>query len=259
MDTPMSHSEFEELAAGYVLGALEPDDEHDFQRHLGGCATCEANVRELEAVAGELAYAVPPVDPPDTLWAGIRREIQPEAAPRGAIRRPARTGRRGPRLLPGLAAAAALLLVVALSVWNLSLRDENAAIRDRLAALERATQLANDPSASLVALDDTPGPEDAQATVITSSRQDRGVLLVQSLPPLVRGRVYELWCLPQGEIKKAQKALVFVPLRRQGVQALEFEVPVQPGTVFAITDEPGPDGSEKPTSQPLLVGAPPSA
>ena len=28
MDTPMSHSEYEELAAGYVLGALEPDDEH---------------------------------------------------------------------------------------------------------------------------------------------------------------------------------------------------------------------------------------
>ena len=84
MDTPMSHSEFEELAAGYVLGALEPDDEHDFQRHLDDCATCEANVRELEAVVGELAYATPPVDPPDTLWAGIRREIQPEAVRPGA-------------------------------------------------------------------------------------------------------------------------------------------------------------------------------
>ena len=55
MDTPMSHSEFEELAAGYVLGALEPDDEHDFRRHLDGCAICEASVRELEAVVGELA------------------------------------------------------------------------------------------------------------------------------------------------------------------------------------------------------------
>jgi hypothetical protein len=43
------------------------------------------------------------------------------------------------------------------------------------------------------------------------------------------------------------------------VQALEFEVPIQPGTVFAITEEPGPDGSEKPTTQPLLVGAPPTA
>jgi anti-sigma-K factor RskA len=262
VDTPMSHSEFEELAAGYVLGALEPDDEHDFQRHLGGCATCEANVRELEAVTGELAYAVPPVDPPDTLWAGIRREIQPEAASRGATRRPARqarAGRRGGRLLPGLAAAAALLMVVALSAWNLSLRDENAAIRDRVAALERATQLANDPNASLVTMDEVPGPEGAQATVIASSRQDRGVLLIESLPPLARDRVYELWGVPEGNIDNAQKALVFVPLRRQGVQALEFEVPIQPGTVFAITDEPGPDGSEKPTSQPLLVGAPPSA
>ena len=266
MDTPMSHSEFEELAAGYVLGALEPDDEHDFQRHLDGCATCKATVRELEVVAGELAYAAPPVDPPDSLWAGIRRETQPEAAPRGTIPPPipsptpeARVRRRGRRLLPGLAAAAALLLVVALSVWNLSLRDENAAIRDRLAALERATQLANDPSTSLVTLDDAPGPEGAQATVIASSRQDRGVLLVESLPPLARDRVYELWCVPEGDIDKAQKTLVFVPLRRQGVQALEFETPIQPGTAFAITDEPAPDGSEKPTTQPLLVGIPPSA
>jgi anti-sigma-K factor RskA len=255
----MSHSEFEELAAGYVLGALEPDDEHDFRRHLDGCATCEANVRELEAVVGELAYAAPPVDPPDTLWAGIRREIEPEAAPRGATPGAAPRRRASRRLLPGLAAAAAILLVVALSVWNLSLRDENAAVRDRLAALERATQLANDPSAKLVTMDEVPGPEGAQATVIASSRQDRGVLLVQSLPPLARDRVYELWGVPQGDIAKAQKALVFVPLRRQGVQALQFEVPIQPGTVFAITDEPGPDGSEKPTNQPLLVGAPPSA
>ena len=150
-------------------------------------------------------------------------------------------------------------MVVVLSVWNLSLRDENAAIRDRVAALERATQLANDPNASLVTMDEVPGPEGAQATVIASSRQDRGVLLIESLPPLARDRVYELWGFPEGNIDNAQKALVFVPLRRSGVQALEFEVPIQPGTVFAITDEPGPDGSEKPTSQPLLVGAPPSA
>jgi anti-sigma-K factor RskA len=259
VDTPMSHSEFEELAAGYVLGALEPDDEHDFRQHLDGCATCEANVRELEAVVGELAYAAPPVDPPDTLWAGIRREIEPQAARRAATPGAAPRRRASRRLLPGLAAAAAILLVVALSVWNLSLRDENAAIRDRVAALERATQLANDPSAKLVTMDEVPGPEGAQATVIASSRQDRGVLLVQSLPPLARDRVYELWGVPGGKIEDAQKALVFVPLRRPGVQALQFEVPIQPGTVFAITDEPGPDGSEKPTNQPLLVGAPPSA
>ena len=265
----MSHSELEELAAGYVLGALEPDDEHAFQRHLEGCPTCQATVRELEAVVGELAYSAPPADPPDTVWAGIRRQIKPEAR-RGAVPAPAATAPpaprtpqaapagRGLRLLPGLAAAAAILLVVVLSLWNLNLRDENAVYRDRLAALERATQLANDPTANLVALNETPGAAPgAQATVIASTREDRGVLLVENLPPLARGRVYELWGIPAGAdpATSAEKAVVFVPLRRTGTQTHLFEVPIQPGTVFAITDEPGPDGSEKPTTPVLLSGS----
>jgi anti-sigma-K factor RskA len=267
VDTPMSHSEYEELAAGYVLGALEPDDEHVFRRHLEGCAACEANVRELEAVVGELAYAAPQVEPPDTVWAGIRREIRPEAARRPAVPRPDTAGavagtgrrRRGLRVLPGLAAAAAILLVVALSVWNLNLRDENTVYRDRVAALERATQLANDPNAALVTLDDSPGPAGAAATVIASSREDRGVLIVENLPALARDRVYELWSVPGGDIGKAEKALVFQTLQRPGTQTLLFEAPIQPGTVFAITDEPGPDGSAKPTTQPILTGVPPTA
>jgi anti-sigma-K factor RskA len=263
VDTPMNHSEYEELAAGYVLGALEPDDEHDFRLHLDGCARCAADVRELQAVVGTLAYAVPPADPPDTVWAGIRREIGPEIAPSrpapapAPTPLPARRGRgRGARVLGGLAAAAAIVLLVALSVWNLNLRDQNSAFRERVAALERATQLANDPTAALVSLDDAPGPPGAQAAVIASTREDRGVLIVENLPPLQRDRVYELWGIPGGRMAEAQKATVFIPLRRQGVQTLEFEVPVQPGTVFAITEEPGPDGSEKPTGQPLLVGVP---
>jgi anti-sigma-K factor RskA len=263
----MSHSEYEELAAGYVLGALEPDDEQVFRRHLDGCAACEANVRELEAVIGELAYAVPQVDPPDTVWAGIRREIRQEAAPRPAAPRPevpsvaagAGRRRRGRRVLPGLAAAAAVLLVAALSVWNLNLRDENTLYRDRVAALERATQLANDPNAALVTMDDSPGPVGAAGTVIASSREDRGVLIVENLPPLARDRVYELWAVPGGVFEKAEKALVFQPLHRPGTQTLLFEAPIQPGTVFAITEEPAPDGSAKPTSQPVLTGLPPTA
>jgi len=246
-----------------VLGALEPDDEHVFQQHLGGCPVCEANVRELEAVAGELAYAAPPFDPPDTLWAGIRRQVRPEAARRPAIPPvPASgvgTGGRRLRLLPALATAAAILLVVVLSLWNLNLRDQNALYRARVAALERAAQLANDPTASLVALDQGTAAAEARATVICSTRKDVGVLLVQDLPPIQRNRVYELWRLPGGDPNKAEKALVFVPLRRQGPQALEFEMPIQPGTAFAITEEPAPDGSDKPTSTPLLQGGPRTA
>ena len=254
MDTPINHSDYEQLAAGYVLGALEPDDEHVFQQHLGGCPQCEASVRELEEVVGELAYAAPPADPPATLWASIRREVRPER------RRTQPRPRRGVApLLARLAAAAAIVAVAALSVWNLNLRDQNAVYRDRVAALERATELANDPGASLVTLDDQAGTTGARATVIASSRQDRGVLLIENLPPLQRNRVYELWGMPGGRLPDAEKALVFVPLRRQGTQALQFEVPIQPGTVFAITEEPGPDGSDKPTPPPVLLGAPRTA
>jgi len=252
VDTPMNHSEFEQLAAGYVLGALEPDDEHVFQRHLGDCSECEANVRDLEEVVGTLAYAAPPVDPPETLWASIQREIRPEQRP--AQPQPVRRRRWTSPLVARLAAAAAIVLVAALSVWNLNLRDENAGYRDRVTALEQAARLLNEPSSAQIHLK---GPAaEARATVLASSPQDRGVLVVENLPPLQRGRVYELWGVPEGDIGRAQKALVFVPLRRQGVQTLAFQVPIQPGTVFAITEEPGPQGSEKPTMDPILAGAP---
>jgi anti-sigma-K factor RskA len=261
VDTPMNHSEYEQLAAGYVLGALEPDDEHVFQRHLGGCSECEANVRDLEEVVGTLAYAAPPVDPPETLWASIQREVRHEARPdaRRAPPRPqpqprvVRPRRWASPLVARLAAAAAIVLVAALSVWNLNLRDENAGYRDRVTALEQATRLLNEPNTSLATLK---GSTQAQATVLASTAQGRGVLIVDNLPPLQRDKVYELWGIPDGGNGRPQKAHVFtVPLRPQGVQTLEFDLPIQRDMVFAITEEPGPQGSDQPTTEPILSGA----
>src|SRR4029450_2237053 len=82
LEPAMTHTDFEQLAAGYGLGALEPDDENTFRRHLEGCTTCEAAVRELEGVVGALAYTATPVEPPPSLRAPIRREIPATARPR---------------------------------------------------------------------------------------------------------------------------------------------------------------------------------
>jgi anti-sigma-K factor RskA len=258
VDTPMNHSEYEQLAAGYVLGALEPDDEHVFQRHLGGCSECEANVRDLEEVVGTLAYAAPPVDPPETLWASIQREVRREARPEGRRAQPqpqprvVRPRRWVSPLVARLGAAAAIVAVAALSVWNLNLRDENAGYRDRVTALEQATRLLNEPNTAKVTLEGSAAG--AQATVLAAEAQDRGVLVVENLPPLERGKVYELWGIPDRGTGRAQKAVVFIPLRRQGPQTLEFQMPIERDTVFAITEEPGPEGSEQPTSRPILSG-----
>jgi anti-sigma-K factor RskA len=250
----MNHSEYEQLAAGYVLGALEPDDEHVFQRHLGGCSECEANVRDLEEVVGTLAYAAPPVDPPETLWASIQREIrpeqrrvQPQPQPQPRTVRP----RRWAPLVARLAAAAAIVAVAALSVWNLNLRDENAGYRDRVTALEQATRLLNEPGTAKVTLEGSAAG--AQATVLAAPAQDRGVLIVDNLPPLQRDKVYELWGIPERGTGRPRKAVIIIPLR-QGPQTLQFQMPIERDTVFAITEEPGPDGSEQPTTRPILTG-----
>jgi anti-sigma-K factor RskA len=255
----MNHSEYEQLAAGYVLGALEPDDEHVFQRHLGGCSECEANVRDLEEVVGTLAYAAPPVDPPETLWASIQREVRREARPEARRAPPqpqpqprvVRPRRRASPWVGRLAAAAAIVAVAALSVWNLNLRDENAGYRDRVTALEQATRLLNEPDTAKVTLEGSAAG--AHATVLAAPAQDRGVLIVENLPPLQRDKVYELWGIPERGAGKPQKAVIIVPLQ-EGPQTLEFAMPIERDTVFAITEEPGPDGSEQPTTQPILTG-----
>jgi anti-sigma-K factor RskA len=258
----MNHTEFEQLVAGYVLGALEPDDESAFQRHLEGCAACEANVRELEEVVGALAYSATPVDPPASLKASIRREVAATARPRparpavqdiGAARRgrarPSRRRWSAGTLVGRLAVAASIIALIALGFWNLSLRDQNDLYRQRVAAFEQAGRLLNDDTAQTVALKGTAG----RATALVSSREDRGVLVVENLPALRRGRVYEVWGIPAGAtLERAIPAGVF--RASSGVSVATFKVPIQPRMAFGVTDEPGPTGSAHPTTEPVLVG-----
>ncbi|HEX8119536.1 MAG TPA: cupin domain-containing protein [Pyrinomonadaceae bacterium] len=79
----------EEEAAGqaalYALGALEGEEAREFEEHLAaGCASCAAELREYETVAGQLGLAAPEAEPP----AGVRERLlklvsgeKPESAP----------------------------------------------------------------------------------------------------------------------------------------------------------------------------------
>ena len=72
----MSHTTVDEEQAGraalYALGALEGDEAREFEEHLAaGCAACAAEVRELDAVAGDLGLAAFEAEPP----AGVRARL----------------------------------------------------------------------------------------------------------------------------------------------------------------------------------------
>jgi anti-sigma-K factor RskA len=53
------HDRIRELAAGYVLGALDPDDRRAFEAHLQGCEECRREVGSLAPLPGLLARAAP--------------------------------------------------------------------------------------------------------------------------------------------------------------------------------------------------------
>ena len=71
--------------AGWALGALDPDDAADFEKHLQSCGQCQTEAAEFAAVARSLALAAPAAEPPADL------EIKTLAAVRYAVMAEGRT------------------------------------------------------------------------------------------------------------------------------------------------------------------------
>ena len=244
----MSHAELEQLAAGYVLGALEPDDEQAFSRHLGGCQICQAEVGELESVVGDLAYAVPQVEPPKALRAAIRKEVGLTRRRRGllALRLPPTR-----LLVPRLAVSFSLAAVLVLGFWNFSLRNQLSLEHDRQQLIEQALQVAAAPS-SRVELVSTGGNE-ARATLLVREDTGEGALIASQLPDLPKDKVWQFWVVPPGEGPAGAKpGRIWVS--GEGPAAVPLgALPRFDGASYAVTDEPV-GGSLHPTGRVIMQG-----
>jgi uncharacterized RDD family membrane protein YckC len=73
------HPEPHPDVAGYLLGALEPDEARDFADHLAGCPACQAELDALAALPGLLADLPPSVVLPPGLEARTFALIDDEA------------------------------------------------------------------------------------------------------------------------------------------------------------------------------------
>jgi hypothetical protein len=72
----MSHEDFQALAAGYGLHALEPDEEQRLALHLLGCVSCSRFVADTATIGAAFAGMLEPIPPP----AGLRARILAAAA-----------------------------------------------------------------------------------------------------------------------------------------------------------------------------------
>ena len=218
----------DELIAAHALHALDTDDEARVESHVADCPDCRARLRELEAVAGALAYAAPRVQPPPDLRSRVLAAVQPVAtAEPAAAPAPLRARRRTrwwPRLAmvatPALAAAA-----LALGIWNLSLRDQLSNTRRDLSA---------GVSLHLTGIGNAVATDSGAVTLYTNA------------PAIPAGKTYEAWVISGTTARPAG-------LFGAGTGQLRLTRPVRPGDTIAVTVEPA-GGRPRPTSQPVAAG-----
>jgi hypothetical protein len=308
------HAEFEVLAAGWALHALEPDDEGRFAAHLAGCEACRRTTAELADTVGELAYAAPAVEPPPALLERLRAAVAAEedlsapvpgddapgvdaphvggapgrpVPPVAEPERPAAPRAQGPDPVPDtgprhetgtgnelgtvhelgtfrgrsgsrdrgsvreriawMAAAAAVVVLLAIGGWNVSLRQE-VRTQQRIAA-ERAAMLEQvmQPGRRMAALKSQPG--DGQPVAYVLSRRGNLEVATSGMGRNTAGKTsFWLWAIWDGNTR--------APLGRFDVDNGEMTlhnlgpVPAHMDTVtlFAVSMEPGTAKPSKPSS-----------
>jgi hypothetical protein len=218
-------------AAPYVLGALE--DAESYREHLTGCASCRAQVAELQLVADVLPASVPPMVAPDGMRQRVLATVRSEAELLQATgsqadlpqSRPGRWRSRRVSLVgAGLAIAATVAAAVAIAI------NASPTTHERVTSAQVAANIGG-----------------AHASLRQTG--SRAELVVSNMPQPPLGEIYEVWlgrasASPQPTdalfgVTNAGRGSVNVPGNLHGVKEV------------MVTHEPL-GGSSHPTSSPVL-------
>lgn len=264
----------DELAV-YALDALEDHERYAVEQHLAACPSCRA---ELDRHHETLAELTTPEKPPAHVWDRIAEQVAdtprrtrpaapaPEWAPGPDLgsaevhqfpppvtpgpagmdpdlprhRAPRHGGgaRRPGRWLAGLAAAAALVVVVGVGAVALRGSESTQTVSDL------ALAAADDPDSQVVELLGDDG--EAQARVVLAE-DGAGYVLLDDLPTLAAGRGYQLWKFDD------PTSPVSIGVLGNGAAAAAAVALPADTTTFALTDELS-TGAPAPTGPPVATG-----
>lgn len=260
----MTCQEIQDLIPAYVLSALDPPDLVAVMEHLRLCRTCEAEVAAYRRVADMLPFATPATEPPPELKLRLMAQIEREAAgkldTRGKSVTPKVTGRsrpgwiRGERSVPRIilwGAAAALVATIALGIMVIQLRsalDQQVAQTRSLQALLQRQQQINSfltsPNMVTLNVQATAAGSQTHGRLFLSRDSQHALLVVDDLPPLPAGQVYQLWLIRDGE--RDSGGIFTVDEQGYGVLLVEAPHPIRMYQAIGVTNEP-PGGSPGPT------------
>jgi anti-sigma-K factor RskA len=216
------HERWRDELAPYVLGALEPGEAAELERHLAGCEECRVELEWLRPAVATLPESVERREPPpglrDRLVEQVRSEAGTARSPTG--RRRSRAGRWSLRPLAGLAA---VLLVAGVAAYAIGGGG-------------------SDGGATTVVTGEAPG---VTAEVVRDG--DAGTLHLSNLDPLPGDEVLQAW-VQRGDRVVSAKAL-FVP-SPDGTASTTID-DMDGVDAVMVTAEPR-GGSAQPTSAPIV-------
>ena len=246
----MNDERFEDLKDAYVLGALPEEERRGFEDYLAAHPERQAEIDELGAVAGLLAFAPQEQEPPPELRRRIMEVVEAEAAPRRERRESAFARFAGFVGARGLAFGAAVLFLIGLLSWNLLLQNEVEDLQGQVQESQSQVQnlqaqVQDAQQTQTVQLTGTWASQGAEAEVASIS-DNRIVLVADNMPSVPEGQTCQIWVI-KGDVPEPSG--LFQPGGQE--TAAPITTPIKKGDTVAITVEPA-GGSEQPTSDPVL-------
>jgi anti-sigma-K factor RskA len=253
----MNDEIFEDLKDAYVLDALPEEERRAFEDYLAAHPERQAEIDELGAVAGLLAFAPHELEPSPHLRSGIMEIVQSEASPRRTRRGSALTRLWGYLGARGLALGAAALLVVGLLSWNLLLQgqvgdlqgevqnsqDQVEDLQGQVQEAQARRQVQQSPT---IELEGSWASQGAEAEV-ASINGDRLILVTDNLPSVPDDKTCQIWVI-KGDSPPSPSGL-FQP--DGNMTATPITNSIENADTIAVTVEPA-GGSDQPTTEPVL-------
>lgn len=260
--------EVRDLAASFVLGALDTDEAAAVRAHLATCDDPHAEMAELGSVLGVLAESVPVVEPPAALKGRIMAAAAADLEARKTVAAPpVDAAAAPPRAFPSVSERearaagrtgsagtwalriAAVLAIALLGGWNLLLQGQLSAARTYEQDVAAVLDAAGQPGSLTAILTGEGGTGPAGLAAVRSDGVVK--LAMRDLAPTQGDQVYEAWVIaadgvpvPLGDFRVGPSGTAY------------FEgsgLPTEAGIVLALTLEPGP-GATAPSSTPVSVG-----
>jgi Anti-sigma-K factor rskA len=240
-----AHEEFDRLAVGWELHALEPEDEQSFATHLPGCSSCALTVEETRTVLAGLAAVLPTEKPPSGSGVRLRAAVAARDRDGGRHRAtsPLHTGvapevsepRGRARRRSATVLAAAALAVVVLVAWAGVLLGDRRALEDAVADRDRVMSVLLEPGGVRVA--ELRGRDGHVATVVL--RDERLDLVSRGLAANdTRDSTYVLWAVGGGsprslgafDVPRSQPAVQTVGSGTTGLAEISgLRISLEPG------------------------------